>query len=118
MDSIKESRESRESRESTESTESTRRWATMASIKDVAAEAGVSVATVSRVLNDHPSLSPEARTRTLAAGDTLGCRPKAVAGSMRTDQTRPIGMVISNVLNPYFPELARPVEEEDRAVGY
>lgn len=39
----------------------------MASIKDVATEAGVSVATVSRVLNDHPSVSADARTRVLAA---------------------------------------------------
>ena len=55
----------------------------MASIKDVAAEAGVSVATVSRVLNDHPSVSADARARVLAAVQTLGYRPNAVARSLR-----------------------------------
>ncbi|MFJ9242365.1 LacI family DNA-binding transcriptional regulator [Streptomyces sp. NPDC101776] len=90
----------------------------MASIKDVAAEAGVSVATVSRVLNDHPSVSADARARVLAAVDALGYRPNAVARSLRTDQTRTLGLVISDVLNPYFTELARSVEEEARALGY
>ncbi|MER6181457.1 LacI family DNA-binding transcriptional regulator [Streptomyces sp. NPDC001652] len=90
----------------------------MASIKDVAAEAGVSVATVSRVLNDHPSVSEDARTRVLAAVEALGYRPNAVARSLRTDQTRTLGLVISDVMNPYFTELARSVEEEARALGY
>ncbi len=90
----------------------------MASIKDVAAGAGVSVATVSRVLNDHPSVSDDARRRVLAAVEALGYRPNAVARSLRTDQTRTLGLVISDVLNPYFTELARSVEEEARALGY
>ncbi|MFD4761806.1 LacI family DNA-binding transcriptional regulator [Streptomyces sp. NPDC058439] len=90
----------------------------MASIKDVAAQAGVSVATVSRVLNSHPSVSPDARARVLAAVDVLGYRPNAVARSLRTDRTRTLGLVISDVLNPYFTELARFVEEEARALGY
>lgn len=90
----------------------------MASIKDVAAQAGVSVATVSRVLNSHPSVSPDARARVLAAVDALGYRPNAVARSLRTDQTRTLGLVISDVLNPYFTALARSVEEEARALGY
>ncbi|MFJ8311421.1 MULTISPECIES: LacI family DNA-binding transcriptional regulator [unclassified Streptomyces] len=90
----------------------------MAGIKDVAAEAGVSVATVSRVLNGHPSVSEAARARVLAAVDALGYRPNAVARSLRTDQTRTLGLVISDVLNPYFTELARSVEEAARALGY
>ncbi|KOG42391.1 LacI family DNA-binding transcriptional regulator [Streptomyces resistomycificus] len=90
----------------------------MASIKDVAAEAGVSVATVSRVLNDHPSVSADARTRVLSAVETLGYRPNAVARSLRTDQTHTLGLVISDVMNPYFTELARSVEEAARALGY
>ncbi|CAM5726731.1 HTH-type transcriptional repressor PurR [Streptomyces violaceorubidus] len=90
----------------------------MASIKDVAAEAGVSVATVSRALNGHPSVSAAARARVLAAVETLGYRPNAVARSLRTDQTRTLGLVISDVMNPYFTELARSVEEEARALGY
>ncbi|MFI1016172.1 LacI family DNA-binding transcriptional regulator [Streptomyces sp. NPDC020965] len=90
----------------------------MAGIKDVAARAGVSVATVSRVLNGHPSVSPTARARVGAAVEALGYRPNAVARSLRTDQTRTLGLVISDVLNPYFTALARAVEEEARASGY
>ncbi|MFE0130308.1 LacI family DNA-binding transcriptional regulator [Streptomyces sp. NPDC059037] len=90
----------------------------MASIKDVAAEAGMSVATVSRVLNSHPSVSPAARARVIAAVETLGYRPNAVARSLRTDQTRTFGLVISDVMNPYFTTLARSVEEAARELGY
>ncbi|PWI41833.1 LacI family DNA-binding transcriptional regulator [Streptomyces sp. ICBB 8177] len=90
----------------------------MASIKDVASRAGVSVATVSRVLNEHPAVRPETRTRVLAAVTALGYRPNAVARSLRTDQTRALGLVISDVLNPFFTELARSVEDEARALGY
>ncbi|KPC72203.1 LacI family transcriptional regulator, partial [Streptomyces sp. NRRL WC-3753] len=90
----------------------------MAGIKDVAAAAGLSVATVSRVLNGHPSVSEDARARVTAAVEGLGYRPNAVARSLRTDQTRTLGLVISDVLNPYFTELARSVEEEARTLGY
>ncbi|MFE9765510.1 LacI family DNA-binding transcriptional regulator [Streptomyces sp. NPDC005808] len=90
----------------------------MASIKDVAAEAGVSVATVSRVLNDHPSVSADARVRVLTAVEALGYRPNAVARSLRTERTHTLGLVISDVMNPYFTELARSVEQEARTLGY
>lgn len=90
----------------------------MASIKDVAADAQVSVATVSRVLNGHPSVRPGTRARVLAAVETLGYRPNAVARSLRTHQTRTLGLVISDVLNPFFTRLARAVEDEARALGY
>ncbi|QRN80278.1 MAG: LacI family DNA-binding transcriptional regulator [Nocardiopsis sp. BM-2018] len=90
----------------------------MVSIKDVATESGLSVATVSRALNGHPSVSDGARERVLAAVESLGYRPNVVARSLRTDRTGTIGLVISDVLNPYFTELARAVEEEARALGY
>ncbi|MFD4970006.1 LacI family DNA-binding transcriptional regulator [Streptomyces sp. NPDC058424] len=90
----------------------------MASIKDVAAAAGVSVATVSRVLNEHRSVSADARARVLASVEALGYRPNAVARSLRTHRTRTLGLVISDVLNPYFTALARSVEEEARTLGY
>ncbi|MDN3055257.1 LacI family DNA-binding transcriptional regulator [Streptomyces sp. SRF1] len=90
----------------------------MPAIKDVARRAGVSVATVSRVLNDHPSVRAGTRERVLAAVADLGYRPNAVARSLRTDQTRALGLVISDVLNPFFTELARSVEDAARELGY
>ncbi|WP_460753930.1 LacI family DNA-binding transcriptional regulator [Nocardiopsis oceani] len=78
----------------------------------------MSVATVSRALNGQTSVSDAARAKVLAAAATLGYRPNVVARSLRTDRTRTIGLVISDVLNPHFTELARSVEEEARALGY
>ncbi|MBE2998906.1 LacI family DNA-binding transcriptional regulator [Nocardiopsis sp. HNM0947] len=90
----------------------------MVGIKDVARAAGLSVATVSRALNGQSAVSDGARAKVLSAAEALGYRPNVVARSLRTDRTRTIGLVISDVLNPYFTELARSVEEEARALGY
>ncbi|MGW2325198.1 LacI family DNA-binding transcriptional regulator [Streptomyces sp. NPDC001700] len=90
----------------------------MPAIKDVAQRAGVSVATVSRVLNDHPAVRTDTRDKVLAAVADLGYRPNAVARSLRTHQTRALGLVISDVLNPFFTELARSVEDAARDRGY
>lgn len=90
----------------------------MAGIKDVAARAGVSVATVSRVLNDHSGVREETRARVLTVVSELSYRPNTLARSLRTDQTRTLGLVISDVLNPFFTELARAVEDAARERGY
>ncbi|MCW2940978.1 MAG: ribose operon repressor RbsR [Actinomycetia bacterium] len=90
----------------------------MASIKDVAQRAGVSVATVSRVLNASPSVTERTRARVQAVMDELGYRPNAVARSLRTDATNTIGLIIGDILNPFFTELARAVDDEARAAGY
>jgi LacI family transcriptional regulator len=90
----------------------------MAGIKDVAAHAGVSVATVSRVLNDSPKVSQEARTKVHAAVEALRYRPNAVARSLRTEATHTLGLIIGDILNPFFAVLARAVEDEARAAGY
>ncbi|GGK76665.1 LacI family transcriptional regulator [Sphaerisporangium melleum] len=90
----------------------------MARIKDVAAQAGVSVATVSRVLNDNPAVTEETRQRVYAAMAALNYVPNAVARSLRTEATRTLGLIIGDILNPFFTELARAVEDEARAAGY
>jgi LacI family transcriptional regulator, galactose operon repressor len=90
----------------------------MLGIKDVALHARVSVATVSRVLNGHAAVRPGTREKVLAAIDELGYRPNGVARSLRTHHTHTLGLVISDVLNPFFTALARAVEDEARAHGY
>lgn len=90
----------------------------MAGIKEVASLAGVSVATVSRVLNDHPAVSAATRDRVLKAVTDLGYRPNAVARSLRSHRTRTLGLVISDVLNPFFTDLACSIENEARAHGF
>ncbi|WKU47965.1 LacI family DNA-binding transcriptional regulator [Streptomyces sp. VNUA116] len=89
----------------------------MANIKDVAERAGVSVATVSRVLNGRSPVA-ETRERVLAAVAELGYRPNVVARSLRTARTRTLGLVISDLRNPFFTELADAVEQEARRLGY
>jgi LacI family transcriptional regulator len=90
----------------------------MADIRDVASRAGVSVATVSRVLNDSARVSAATRSRVTAAMKDLGYRPNAVARSLRTEATMTIGLIIGDILNPFFTALARAVEDEARAAGY
>lgn len=90
----------------------------MATIKDVARRANVSTASVSRVLTGHPATSPEMRARVLKAADELNFRPNRVARSLRTTGTGTIGLVVSDLLNPFFTELARAVEDAARAAGY
>lgn len=90
----------------------------MADIKGVAARAGVSVATVSRVMSGASRVSPQTRSRVLAAIAELDYRPNAVARSLRTDSTHSLGLIIGDIVNPFFTGLARAVEDEARAAGY
>ncbi len=83
----------------------------MTSIKDVAAAAGVSTATVSRVLADKPHIRPELRSRVLAAVDRLAYRPNRVARSLRNRQSSTIGLVVADIRNPFFTSLSRAVED-------
>ncbi|MEU8580966.1 LacI family DNA-binding transcriptional regulator [Streptomyces abikoensis] len=89
----------------------------MANIKDVAERAGVSTATVSRVLNGRSPVA-ETRARVLAAVEELGYRPNVVARALRTARTRTLGLVVSDLRNPFFTELADAVEQEARRLGY
>ncbi|GHC32431.1 LacI family DNA-binding transcriptional regulator [Streptomyces cinnamoneus] len=89
----------------------------MTNIKDVAERAGVSVATVSRVLNGRSPVAGT-RERVLAAVAELGYRPNVVARALRTARTRTLGLVISDLRNPFFTELADAVEQEARRLGY
>ncbi|HZL04554.1 MAG TPA: LacI family DNA-binding transcriptional regulator [Coriobacteriia bacterium] len=89
----------------------------MATIKDVARAANVSTASVSRVLAGHPRTSGM-RERVIAAADALNFRPNAVARSLRTTGTKTVGLVVSDLRNPFFTELARAVEDTARGAGY
>lgn len=83
----------------------------MASIKDVAESAGVSTATVSRVLSDKPHVRPEIRERVMAAIDALSYRPNRVARSLRVQKTNIIGLIVSDIRNPFFTSVSRAVED-------
>ncbi len=82
-----------------------------ATIHDVAQRAGVSSATVSRVLSDKPHVSQEIRDRVYAAIEELNYQPNRVARSLRVQRTSIIGLIISDIQNPFFLSLVRAVED-------
>lgn len=80
-------------------------------IRDVARHAGVSTATVSRVISGSVAARPATRERVLAAAQTLGYRPSAVARSLKLRTTRTLGLLVTDIQNPYYPEIVRAVED-------
>lgn len=87
-------------------------------IKDVAKAANVSIATVSRVLSGKNPVSKEVRDRVLSAVESLEYHPNALARSLREETTKTLGLVISNVMNPFFASVARAVEDAANEKGY
>jgi LacI family transcriptional regulator len=86
---------------------------------DVAALAGVAPSTVSYVINNGPrSVSLKAREKVLKAVAKLGYHPSDVARSLRTRRTQTIGLVIPDITNPYYGEMAQAVEEVSFEHGY
>ncbi len=83
----------------------------MPSIKQVAEKAGVSVATVSRVFSDGPHVRPEVRKHVFAVAAELGYRPNRLARNLRKQSTHVIGLLVSDVRNPFFVEIARAIED-------
>lgn len=83
----------------------------MARIKEVAEQAGVSVASVSRVLAGHAGVSEATRQRVLEAVKALDYRPDLAARRLRSRRTDTIGLIVSDIRNPFFTEISRAVED-------
>lgn len=77
----------------------------MVTSRDIAARAGVSQATVSRVLQGSERVSPDTRERVLSAMRETGYRPHAAAQAMKTRRSHTIGVVVADITNPFYPEL-------------
>ena len=90
----------------------------MASIKDVAKAAGVSTATVSRVLSNGEHVRPEVRKRVVEAVEQLAYRPNLLARSLRSHQTNTIGLIVSDIRNPFFTSISRAVEDTAYEQGF
>lgn len=80
-------------------------------IYDVAREAGVSMATVSRVVNGNPNVKPTTRKKVLEAIERLGYRPNAVARGLASKRTTTVGVIIPDISSIFFAELARGIED-------
>ena len=81
-------------------------------IREVAAAAGVSIGTASRALSGNGSIAPHTRSRVLDAAATLDYQPNSAARTLRSNRSRTIGLLIPDVRNPYFSELAHVVEQD------
>jgi LacI family transcriptional regulator len=87
-------------------------------MKDVAQMAGVSITTVSHVVNSTRAVAPETKFRVLDAIERTGYTGDAIARSLVTGGTRSLGVAISLVKNPYFGELIQAIEHETTKSGY
>lgn len=85
---------------------------------DVARAAGVSQSTVSRALRSPDSVSPQLRDRVLAAARSLGYTPSEIGRSLVTQSTKTIGMVVTDLGNPFYPFLISPLHDELSKLGY
>jgi LacI family transcriptional regulator len=87
-------------------------------IKDVAAQSGVSVATASRAISGRGYVSAQTRTKVLQAVQELGYKPSAAARSLKLQRTNTIGLMIADVVNPFYSYLADGVLDCARRMGY
>ncbi|MEW6998496.1 LacI family DNA-binding transcriptional regulator [Colwelliaceae bacterium BS250] len=86
----------------------------MATIYEVAELAGVSLATVSRVMNDNTKVSDKTRTKVLVAMETLGYRPNAIAQSLASNRTNSVGVLVSELHGGFFGLVMDGIETELR----
>jgi len=87
-------------------------------IVDVARRAAVSVSTVSRVVRDLPDVRPETRARVQASISQLGYRPSPIARALVSGRTRLLALLVSDITNPFYPQLAKSVEQEAKRGNY
>jgi DNA-binding LacI/PurR family transcriptional regulator len=88
------------------------------SIRDVARRAGVSIATVSRAVNRIPTVDPELAERVWRAIDEVGYLPNTQARALVSGRSRMLGLIVSEITNPFFPELVQEFENLAVAQGY
>ncbi|SEK47565.1 transcriptional regulator, LacI family [Paenibacillus sp. cl141a] len=89
-----------------------------ATIYDVAREAGVSIATVSHVINGKGKISRERREEILDIMKRLNYRPNAIASALAGKRTFTLGLLVPDISNPFFAEMARSVEDQGHQLGY
>lgn len=85
------------------------------SIKDIAKAAGVSYSTVSRALNNQPTISQEVRTRVQALAQSMGYSPNALAQGLLSHRTHTIGVIITTISDRFFVDIFKGIEEEAKA---
>jgi LacI family transcriptional regulator len=90
----------------------------MPTLKDVAARAGVSIASASYVLNDTKATSSDVTRRVKDAARELGYRPNRAARALKMGSSAVLGLIVPDLQNPFFPKLVQAAERRARALGY
>lgn len=90
----------------------------MATINDVAAKAGVSVATVSRVINGNTKVSPETAEKVRQAIAELNYRPNLLGRALRKTKSERILVLLPNIANPFYAEIVKGIEDVANKNGY
>ncbi|RAS78619.1 LacI family DNA-binding transcriptional regulator [Priestia endophytica] len=86
-------------------------------IRSVAEEAGVSIGTVSKVINDSGKISEKTRKKVFQAMQKLNYKPDAAAASLRGKRTKLIGLLVPDISNPFYAGIARSIEDRSHEVG-
>ena len=90
----------------------------MSNLHDVAERAGVSTATASRALSRPETVAAPTRMRVLDAAQQLGYQPNVLARSLRQRETRTIGLIVADILNPFHAMLAKGVQDTAEQHNY
>lgn len=91
---------------------------TILTTKDIAKKAGVSQTTVSRVLNGHPYVSDETKERVLQVIKELDYQPNYVARSMVLQRTNTLGLIVADITNPFYGEIAKSIIDRAKEFHY
>lgn len=87
-------------------------------IKDIAKKLNISIATVSKALNDSYDISDKTKKRVRETAKKMNYKPNAIAKGLVTSKTNTIGLIIPDITNPFYPEIARGVEEKLNEYAY
>jgi LacI family transcriptional regulator len=89
-----------------------------ATLKDIARDLGLSVVTVSKVLRDHPDISSDTKGRVLKRMRELNYRPNLAARALVTGRTCVVGLIVPDLVHPFFSQVAKGISRELRKQGY
>ena len=89
-----------------------------ATISDVASHAGVSTATVSRVIAGVGYVAAKTREKVNKSITELQYQPSSIAQSLRRQSSTMIGLILADIQNPFYPEMVRGIEDEAQRLGY
>jgi len=87
-------------------------------LKDIAQDLGLSTVSISKALRNHPDIAEETRERVLKRVDELGYKPNLVARSLVTGQSWTIGLIVPDLLHPFFAGIAKAISSDIRRHGY